>query len=96
MGYSPECCKESDMTEATEHTSTDVSYTYSLITSQYIHISNHYAVHIKLMQCYMSVISQKNWKKCSRNFKNQLKIVNIKCILSKGNVNIKFEREHKR
>ena len=48
------------------------------------------------MQCYMSVISQKNWKKCSRNFKNWLKIVNIKCILSKGNVNIKFEREHKR
>ena len=50
------------MTEATEHTPTDVSYTYSLITSQYIHISNHYAVHIKLMQCYMSVISQKTGK----------------------------------
>ena len=43
----------------------------------------------------MSVISQKNWEKRSRNFKNQLKIINIKCILSKGNVNIKFEREHK-
>lgn len=44
----------------------------------------------------MSAISQKNWKKHSRNFKNQLKIINIKCILSKGNVNIKFEREHNR
>ena len=68
MGYSPECCKESDMTEVTEHTPTDVSYTYSLITSQYIHISNHYAVHINAM-LYVSYI-----KKTGKNVQEILKI----------------------
>ena len=30
-----------------------------VITSQNIHISNHYAIYFKLMQCYMSIVSQK-------------------------------------
>lgn len=29
-----------------------------LIIWQYAHISNHYAVHLKLVQCYMLVLSQ--------------------------------------
>ena len=34
-----------------------------VIISQYIHISNHYVVHLKLTQCYMSIISQWSCKK---------------------------------
>ena len=30
---------------------------------QCIHMLNHYAIHLKLIQCCMSVISQYNWKK---------------------------------
>lgn len=34
-----------------------------IIISQYIHTTNHYLVGLKLMQCYISTISQLNCKK---------------------------------
>ena len=34
-----------------------------IIISQYIHISNHYVVYFKLIQCYMSIIYEWNWRK---------------------------------
>ena len=37
----------------------DVNYTFlSAIMSQYTHITNCYVVHLKLIQCYVSIISQ--------------------------------------
>ena len=34
-----------------------------LITSQFMHVSHHHLVHLKLTQCYMSIISQLNLEK---------------------------------
>lgn len=31
--------------------------------SQYIHILNHHAICLKLIQCYMLIMSQYNWEK---------------------------------
>ena len=38
-----------------------------LITSQFMHVSHHHLVHLKLTQCYMSIIFQKAGEK-KRNF----------------------------
>lgn len=38
----------------------------TVVISQYICISNHYTVHLKLTQCYMSIISVKLEKNRSR------------------------------
>ena len=38
----------------------------AVIISQCIHTSNHYVVHLGLIQCYMSIITQKNWKKIKK------------------------------
>lgn len=34
--------------------------------SQYIHIANHYVVHLKVIQCWMSIIFQYNLKGAGR------------------------------
>lgn len=36
----------------------DVLNNFIVIILQYIHISNHHVVHLKLVECYMTVISQ--------------------------------------
>lgn len=36
----------------------DVTILILVIISQYVHISSHYVVYLKLMQCYMLIISQ--------------------------------------
>lgn len=33
-----------------------------LIISEYIHVSNHPVVHVKLTQHYMSLISEESWR----------------------------------
>ena len=43
----------------------------AVIISQCIHTSNHYVVHLGLIQCYMSIITQKNWKKIKKLRKEQ-------------------------
>ena len=40
-----------------------------VITSQYIHILNHYVVYLKLIQCYLSSLSQQNWENHSTDLR---------------------------
>ena len=35
----------------------------------HMHVSNHHIVHLKLTQCYPSVISQYSWKNIDHDFK---------------------------
>ena len=41
-----------------------------VIILQYIHISNHYVVYLKLIQCYMSVISPQEKGKSAKSLKS--------------------------